>query len=385
MRKLLLATSAIVGVAFSGAANAAGTSPISLNVGGYTDFVAGFYHQSDAATGVKSVGHDFESEFKLLVDAMGKASNGVEYGATVALTNASEGSNYWADGTDAVKVDDAYVWLSGAFGKVLLGDAQGASDLAVYAPTVGEGQFDGRYRDFVTSTTLAYIQATGTDNTEGSTKITYYTPKVGNEAHKVQLGVSYAPSLNNEGQSVVQAQTGAAYRDVVKSALQYTGKFSPVAVSASFTMDSGSGNNGVSVTNNSTTTATGNFKDFTTWGLGAQAAYAGFTVGASYVDMGSYGALTGQNKDQDVYTVGGKYEFDKVGVALSYLTGEGYANYLTGANKYVESQDVYSAGATYTWFPGMSSNADLVFFNQEVTRAQDNDGYVFLLSQKLAF
>src|SRR5580658_1921668 len=98
MRKLLLATTALFGgVAFAGAAHAmpAQTSPITLNVGGYVDFVAGFYNSSEGAAAaahnagapLKLTSNAFETEFKLNFDALGKAANGMQYGANVSLWN----------------------------------------------------------------------------------------------------------------------------------------------------------------------------------------------------------------------------------------------------------------------------------------------------------
>ena len=398
MRKVLLATTALVGVAIAGGAQAAAPSPISLNVGGYADFVAGFYHEAQSTAATANGGRssrDFETEFKLSFDAVGKAANGVEYGANVSLWNGSEAGNLWVGGGTTAAVNSAYVWLSGAFGKVLFGDEHGASDLFVYAPTVGEGQVDGRFRDFVDAHTLAFFQASGVDNTEHSTKITYYTPKVGNEDHKVQLGVSYAPNLYDYGQNVkaydgtTTATTGTSpYKDVIELDAQYTGNFHPVAVTASAQLVTGTAG-----TNAATTLNLANANNFTAWALGAQAACNGFTVGASYADNGKYNTVIGQGKNQDVWTFGGKYEFDKVAVGVSYLTGEGYANYLTNAAgtataTYVDSFNAYSAGATYTWFPGLTSNVDGVLFNQKSNLAAGtnrNEGYVFLVSQKLAF
>ena len=149
--------------------------------------------------------HDFETEFKLNIDAMGKASNGIQYGANIGLWNGPEVANLWTGGGSSIELNSAYVWLSGAFGKAMFGDEHGASDLFVYAPTVGEGQIDGRYMDFVSPFALARFQASGIDNTEHSTKITYYTPKVGNENHKVQLGISYAPQMYDYGSNVVKS------------------------------------------------------------------------------------------------------------------------------------------------------------------------------------
>lgn len=421
MRKILLATTAFIGVAFAGAAQAAApASPISLNVGGYNDFVAGLDNGGQlAGAGNKTVKRDFEDEFKISFDALGKGSNGVEYGANIALWNGPEVSNSagaWAGGSNSVVLNSAYVWLSGAFGKALFGDEHGASDLFVYAPTVGEGQIDGRYMDFVNSNHIAAaaIRASGFDNTEHSTKVTYYTPKVGNDTNKVQLGVSYAPSLYDYGQSVVKSTgTGGSgtnanspVQDLIKGVAQYTGNFKPVNVTASAQwIHGGSGHNplsGYTLGGGAGGTLAGiggGTRDFNSWGLGTQVAFNGFTVGGAYNSLGNYNVVKGQDNNQHSYNVGAKYEFDKVGVALNWLHGKGYDNLLgtgttaasTAANtNWVKNYNAYGAGATYTWFPGLTSNLDGVLFNQAVADpavGTDNKagGYTLLVSQRLAF
>jgi outer membrane protein OmpU len=413
MRKILLATTALIGIAFAGVAQAAApASPISLNVGGYDDFVAAVDHGKVAA-GTKQVNRDFENEFKISFDALGKASNGVEYGGNVSLWNGAEVGNTtpWSGGTNAVVVNSAYVWLSGAFGKVLFGDEHGASDLFVYAPTVGEGQIDGRYTDFVSSTSNAsfLIRPSGFDNTEHSTKVTYYTPKVGNDSNKVQLGVSYAPSLYDYGQSAIVSQAGgttaatngnSTYQDIIKGVAQYTGSFKPVNVTGSAQWIHGGNGHG-----NLRTSAmggglasegyTGGYgQSFDAWGLGTQVAFDGFTIGGAYNDMGRYNTVANQDKNQDSYNVGAKYEFDKVGVALNYLHGKGYDNVLTGGAgasgtgnaNYVKNYDAAGAGATYTWFPGLTSNLDGVLYGQKTAdQSGKQGGYTVLVSQRLAF
>jgi len=70
---------------------------------------------------------------------------------------------------------------------------------------------------------------------------------------------------------------------------------------------------------------------------------------------------------------------------LAHVPGNYYAVNNTSTN-YVSNFNAYSAGANYTWFPGMSSNLDGVVFSQSVDGQRDhNDGYVVLVSQKLAF
>jgi hypothetical protein len=414
MRKVLLATTALVGVALAGAAHAAPTSPITLNVGGYDDFVAGKFHEAQGTSigGVSRSHGDFENEFKINFDALGKASNGIEYGANVSLWNGPEVQNLWTGGGNGVEINSAYVWLSGAFGKALMGDEHGASDLQVYAPTVGEGQVDGRFQDFTSPLTLARVYAAGIDNTEHSTKITYYTPKVGNDMGKVQLGVSYAPSLYDYGSNVVKFQTGGTtltgagntsvspYKNDIKAAAEFWGNWHPVTLAASANLQTAdAGSTGSSTVLMYPTAPAGGYQDFTSWGLGAQlgiTSLPGFTIGGSYQDLGRYGTTHGQNKAQDVYTVGAKYEFDKVGVGLSYLTSSQYDNLLSGPvapfavtttnTNYVSSYNAWGLGATYTWFPGLTTNGDAVMFEQGVSNQADtNDGYVLLVSQRLAF
>lgn len=397
MRKLLLATTALAGIAAFAPTVQAQTkdSPLDVNVGGYVDFRAGYFTESDdiKSTGTDRRNHDFETEFKLNVDVTGKAARGVEYGGRVSLWNGTTASG--TAGSTAVKTADAYVYLAGAYGKVIAGDHNGASDLFVYAPTVGLGQVDGQYTNFTDPTTLAGFMPSYIENgTDFSTKVTYMTPQVGNDDHKVQLAVSYAPNSFDAGQNVVKysgVSTGPQYRNYVKAAGQYQGNFAPVNVVLSADLVSGNGENS-SITGATT-------DDFVSWGIGGQASYAGFTAGGSYVDAGSFGTVTNtsnalhQSKDQYAWSAGLKYELDKYAAAFNYLNGRGYFNTFTGAaaptatnSNYVSYFNAYGVGGTYTWFPGMATQADFVHFYQKRPDVDSrNAGNVFVLSQKLTF
>ncbi|MDR3449644.1 MAG: porin [Alphaproteobacteria bacterium] len=418
MRKFLLATTALVGIAAAGSAHAA-TSPLTVNVGGSVDFLAGNYAASNQGQttfiGRQSTNRDFESIYNLNFSILGKANNGVEYGGLVNLTNGADAQNLFEGNSTTPFLNAGYVWMSGAFGKVMLGDSHGATDIAVNAPTVGEGQVTGRFIDFLDTTTFAKNFVLGVDGLDHSTNVTYYTPKVGNENNKVQLGVSYIPQFYNSGASVVSYNgtnglSGtnnliSAYHDVVKGVLNYQGNMDKVALGASAQIISGSGGSGSGVTIGGTPVSNaasawtafapnGNVQSFTSWGVGAQAALDGFTVGATYLDQGRYNAVVGQDQSQHQYSAGLKYEFNKVGVGVSYLGGEGYSNILSTGNaagtsvssaNYVKDFNSYGAGGSYTWAPGLTSNLDGVYFDQKTDSGADNEGYVLLVSQKLAF
>ena len=423
MRKLLLATTAILGFVAAGAAHAApapSTAPVTVNVGGDVDVLAGLFHE--AARNVaptQRANHDFETLYGLNFDVNGKAGNGLEYGGKLTLDNNPDISNAFAGNGNSVQVDQAYIFLSSAFGKLQLGDSHGATDLALLAPVVGEGQVYGRYIDFLDTTAFAKNFVAGVDVTDHSTNITYYTPKVGNDTNKVQAAFSYVPNFYNNGAYVATTQNGTGplgigssnvnspYKDVVKGALAYTGTFHPVTVGASAQIISGSSGvktaapvtvAGASVSSDPTwmlNAPVGNVQDFTAWGLGAQAAAEGFTLGGSYLDQGHYDTVATQTKSQHVESAALKYEFNKVAVGVSYLGGEGYSNLLSSTAagstavarnvNYVKDFSSYGVGGAYTWAPGLTSNVDGVSFQQKTDAGAKNDGYVLLVSQKLAF
>jgi len=409
MRKVLLATTAIIGFAVAGAAQAAtapgATSPITVNVGGDVDFLAGAFHASDASndtSGLHRANDAFETLYSLNFDINGKAGNGLQYGGKLTMDNNPDISNAFGGNANNVQFDQAYIFLSGAFGKVDLGNSHGATDLALLAPVVGEGQVYGRYIDFLSTTSYAKNFVAGVDVTDHSSNITYFTPKVGNEQNKVQVGVSFVPNFYDYGSNTIlyKGSSGAnsnglsPYQNVVKGAAAYTGTFNPVTVGASADIITGSANNVLS--NNQTwllnATTGKKVRDFTSLGFGAQAAAEGFTLGGNYLDQGHYDTILGQTKKQQEYGAGLKYEFNKVGVGVSYLGGEGYSNLLsmttpgTGSGfNYVKDFASYGLGGTYTWAPGLTSNLDGVMFSQKTDSDTKNDGYVLLVSQKLAF
>jgi hypothetical protein len=388
MRKILLASTALVGFAVAGAAQAA-TSPLTVTIGGDVDVLAGAFHESKAAAvaaddGVRPTDGDFETLYSLNFGVAGKAGNGIEYGGHLVLDNYPNLANLirpkfqrFVTGTDGVEVTTANVFVSGAFGKVVLGDSRGATDIALTTPTVGEGGVTGRYIDFLNPDTFAKTFVYGIDATDHSTNVTYFTPKVGNENNKVQLGISYVPQFLDSGNSVVLQQTGD-YKNMIKGALAYTGTFKPVTVGLSGDVIS------------AVAPSFSDVRDFTAWGLGAQAAAEGFTLGVNYLNLGhAYTEKGGvQTKEQQQFGAGLKYEFSKFGVGVSYLGGEGYDNLLeaNGGTSYVKDFNSYGVGGSYTWAPGLTTNLDGVLFDQKLqTDGVKDDGYVLLVSQKLAF
>ncbi len=368
MRKFLLATTALIGFAAAGAAQAA-TAPLTVTVGGDIEFVAGAMHESRNSGATDPSSGDFETIYSLAFGVAGKATNGMEYGGNIVLDNDIKASTAALSGeSNSIYVTQADVFMSGAYGKLRMGDFRGATELAVTAPSVA----GIRYIDFLNSSSnFAKDLVVGIDGRDHSTNVTYYTPKFGGNMGKVQAAVTYTPNFGEYG-SDVQLTVPTGFRNVIKGAVAYDGNIKSVAIKASADIING-------------TVDSASVRDFTAWGVGAAAAYNGFTLGANYTDMGDYNTNAAMNKDQNTYGVGLKYEFCKYTVGFDYFGGTGYSGFLA-SNDRVKSFDIYNFGGAYTWAPGLTTTANAVLFDQNAaTVTNDNKGYVLLVSQKLAF
>ncbi|HVY13315.1 MAG TPA: porin, partial [Alphaproteobacteria bacterium] len=215
MRKILLATTALAGAAlFAGSAQAG----MEVTVGGYNDFRAGFF--SNNLTTAPRRSEDFQNEFQLEVEAKAKAGNGMEYGVVASLWNGSDYTNQPAfaavaanaDNAQGIRIHQAYGYVNGAWGQLRTGDEHGASDFGVAAPQTYDfgAQVNGSYTEFVTPATVWGLKPSYVNDEENDTKISYFTPKFGMNGHKFQLGASYTPNQNDQGDNVVVTQAAGA-------------------------------------------------------------------------------------------------------------------------------------------------------------------------------
>jgi outer membrane protein OmpU len=248
MRKILLATTALAAFAgFSSAANA----QITVTLGGYTEFFGAIYDNNL----VNGTEREFQLETEILIKADGKADNGLLYGAKVELQNSSAGGG--------VTTDEASVYLSGTWGRIELGDFDGAADtLAIYAPLVGIEQIDGDAYDFldtgVSPTTVRFgatpfFGLVKAPDSGDATKVMYLTPRFAG----IQAGISYATQNGSEAQNVVALKSDTpSYKDFWEFGANYTGTFAgfSVAAGATASMASGEDRQGVPFTTAATST-----------------------------------------------------------------------------------------------------------------------------------
>lgn len=364
MRKVLLSTTMLVAaLALPGFAKA----DLDVTVGGFTTFRAGFF-DNDAAS---QTGRDFTSESEIHVKASGVSDNGLEYGAKVELMTST---------SDTLNADESGLFLSGDWGRVELGDDDGASDqLSVLAPTVGIGQINGRYLDFVpfNDRPSGNVKDTGGGNmkpldTDDATKVTYYTPRY----QGFQAGISYVPEVDsgNNGEDVQFFNNVGNQHNAYELGAQYRGEISGVGVRV-----------GAGYVGSEAKTGSGR-EDVSSWGLGTQLSYAGFTLGGGYVNNGDSNNPVGvANDNESAWNAGLRYNAQNWGVAVSY-TDENYDQ--AGGRGVDTAGGDYTAvvlGATYKVADGLSTGADLAFYDRNRATGTDTNGYVVVVETKASF
>lgn len=344
---------------------------MTVKVGGYTAVQAALF-DNDTANGST---RDFLSESEVHVKVTNTADNGLEYGAYIELQTST---------SDTVKADEANLFLQAGWGRLELGDQDGAgSVMTVYAPYVGAGQVAGSYMDFVPAADRGYRPSEGPGDpffkaldTSDATKITYYTPKFSG----FQAGVSYAPERDNasDGEQVQFSSSTGNHDNAYEIALAYAGTFNDVS------MKLGGEYNGAPAKSGS------GLEDISAWALGAQLGYNGFTLGGGYKHDGDSGQSTGTANDSVTgWNLGLTYESGAWGVGASYVNidfdSAASVFEVTGATGSGGDYSAYGAGATYKLAPGLSASADLMFFDRNRNVGADSDGYVLLTEVRAAF
>jgi hypothetical protein len=380
MKKILLGTTAIAAAALYAQAAQA---QITVSLGGYTEFF-GAYYDDDAPN---RTSREFQLETEIVVRADGKADNGLLYGAKVELQNSSAGGG--------VSTDEASVYLSGTWGRIELGDFDGAADtLAIYAPLVGIEQIDGDAYDFLdTGNTPGATVRFGAQPFFGlvkapdsgdATKVMYLTPRFAG----IQAGVSYATQNGSEAQNVVALKTDTpSYKDFWEFGANYTGTFAGFSVALGATGSMGSGED----RQFPPFAAPTELEDFFAWQAGAQIGYAGFKFGGGYIDGDDYGARRNTEAgDATAWHLGASYTAGPFAVGVTYADAEGAK---AGFTTYASDYKTYGGGVAYTVAPGLVLQGDFMYVDETVVGVgaantgvrADNEGYVAVISTRLNF
>jgi outer membrane protein OmpU len=235
LRKILLGTTAAAGagmmaLTLPGAAGAAEVLP-----GGYPDITITGFARFEAFGGELddseldddlSRSLDFRNDTEVHVLARAKSEEtGMEYGGTI---------EFEADTNRTDNTDETWVFMSGGWGEVRLGDEDGVADNSVVGGqtiAAGTGGIDGSDA-VITAAPLVFLA-----NSNDATKIRYYTPSFGG----FSVGIDYVPtqtdlnSGSNNGSSFAFKDGDLAMdaKNIVEGGLVYDGEFGGTALLAS--------------------------------------------------------------------------------------------------------------------------------------------------------
>ena len=388
MRKLLLATSALLGasVGIAGVANAGTLTPnapnpapgsITVTLNALVEaFAFGGSDSGGNGNGIKSNNYAVASYTRLYPSFDGVLANGVKYGGSVEIRQISGSATNAPSGLFAQR---EFVYIGAdKFGKISLGTPVQPSELFQVGNEVAfnTGGWDGDMPGFFNGGGLKYMIDDDHDRNE---KIVYVSPQYAG----FDAGVSFEPndSVNNFGGNNVRissasfssgftgGQLFAKRTNTVDGAIRYQGAFGPIGLKANIAASYGTHIRNTDAPELNTPRG----RDFTLYAGGIAATYAGFEVGG-HVDTGVWGDdLSSINRGATgttSYIAGGQYTFGPI------VVGANYYAYDSGEFKATQAADGVSgpggnlhgygvaAGGTYTLAPGASIFLEYLFGEQ---------------------
>jgi len=227
------------------------------------------------------------------------ADNGMEYGGRAQLrfqSSEAEFSNDFIRGAPDF-VDEVWIYLQTAFGRLTLGLEDGAGDSAgIYSPTVSEVNRidDARHYPVQDPTMPSFAAAfspngahlrTDLNGSGDAFKIIYYSPRL----IGIQISASYTPELTRGLNDLFDGDGFDEQSDIWEVGLNYQGTLSgfDVGFYAGYVVGYNDRPStvilpvfvapGVTVASTAFTP-----DDLEEWGTGAQIAYEGFKLGGSY-------------------------------------------------------------------------------------------------------
>ncbi len=356
MKKVLLGTSAL---ALAGAfASPAASAEWNMRVGGYMEQHIAFA-TSDANFAGEFDGIDSKQDAEIHFVPSITLDNGIQFGANVqleALTNSDQ-------------IDEAYMFIKGSFGEVLLGSENsagykmtyGAPDvtfmnvnsgsLTSFIPFSGGGAGSDIFRGVLGST---YLENARNNDAQ---RFTYFTPRFSG----FQVGVSYARDGNQDSNG--QVDTDSELHDLFDVGANYVQSFGDFNIALS-------GRYGWA-------DMPGTSDNPTVWSVGLNLGMAGFTIGGSYGEQDDAGAMDGE-----VFDLGVSYKTGPWGVSATYIRGESVDNDGPGD----EELEQFIAGVTYAVAKGVKVQAFGAWVDFEEDDNTNNvDGFVLGTGVKISF
>ena len=392
MKKVLIASTALVAATMLSAGTASASEKIKLNLGGFSKWwVVGAWgddsYQAANRTDYNNV--DVKGDNEIYFSGSTTLDNGLQVGIQVEM----EAGGHTDQTTDTI--DESYVWLAGGFGKFIVGsENNGTYLLHVSAPDAAGnwnegGIITGGYALAIPSNVSGVTPlqrgwnttAIVTDNdAEG---ITYVAPTF----YGLTVGGSYKPNSKEDDRGVTDISTNAGTSyvgEIFGAGALYSNTFGGVGVKASAgwaTYDTSLSNGGNPVPQPD--------DRVNEYSFGGQLSYAGFTLGSSYravvADRGNTQAAAGLDLNAHAWDLGLQYASGPYAISASYYQSK--ANGLAA----VEGEDeitVYQVSGKYTLGAGVDALATIghaSYDSEDSAQANENDGWAVMTGLSLAF
>ncbi len=385
MKKLLVASTALVAVAAVSSANAA--DPIKLNLGGYMNQYVGYTDQDeDGAENYAEI--NINSETEVYFRGSTKLDNGLTVGVNI---------DAYADRGDSFGGDDVFLQVSGDnLGKLRIGQTKGAAyALSHKAPSAGLAVNDGDIEDWIQipggTNSTSYTGATGVNFNQTMTanesndgqKLVYWTPNFGG----FTAGLSYGLDINSTAleSSVDVGGNNQAADTAFDAGIAYNGEFGGVKVGADVTYQK-TMNGGVGAGTGSGISASA-IEDEAGIRGGVSVGVAGFTFGGSYININNQGNL--RDVDASGWDVGVQYATGPYAVSFTYAKFEEDDSAAAGAKE--DSNEFWAIGGSYDLGAGVKLVGSVFgaeFDDASATATNsvnDNEGFGVVAGLRVSF
>jgi len=312
MKKILIASTALVAAGFITTGSASASEKINLQLGGFSKWwVVGQWNNGDYT---KALGKDYNNvdvkgDNEVWFDGSTKLDNGLQVGFHAEL----EAGGHTDQTSDTI--DASYVYVAGGFGKAIIGTLQnGTYLLHNTAPDAAGNWNEGGIMTggfaIAQPATVASINPTKNYNTtaiatdDKSEGITYVAPTF----YGLTVGGSYKPSSREDNRNTVDLKKQTA-SEIYGAAAMYANTFGGVGVKA----DAGWATYSVE-TAGSHIDAKSGVNEYST---GLNLSYAGFTLGGSYRKVSADAAVN--VLDGNAYDAGLSYASGPYAVSFAYF------------------------------------------------------------------
>ena len=374
MRKqILLGTTALmVGAIVAPGFAAAEETPLRLEVRGYHNDFFGIGDVTNSAGtdfGNTNIFNDGEIHFR----GDTKLDNGLTFGVQVELESFQSGD----------QIDEAYSYVSGDFGKVVIGSENLANYntfWGVTAPAVGVPINSGWITVFTPvpagfgdlRTFRTTLLSTNIDIGNDEAAISYYSPRFAG----FQFTGGFAPAVSESGDGqITVANEGTQYHNAFGVGFNFSNDFNGVSLGVAAGYNHGTAD---------TVRSAAGANDFEQFKVGASIGFAGFTVAGSYANEfeGKTDSANTISSEGQSYDLGASYSTGPWGVSVTYFHGESEGVIATPAD---DEADSVVGAVSYGVGPGITASLSILYGKLEDEGGADGEATVGIAGLAINF